>query len=199
VKRALLLDRDGTLVDVVRDEETGAITTAFHPSQLRLLPGVIEALRAARTAGFSLGIVTNQPGPAKGHFSRAAVTRTNDALVAMLGVHGIAIETVRVCMHHPDGAPEGERALITDCGCRKPKPGLLLDALADLSADASLSFMIGDTAVDVAAGRAAGVKTGLVFPAGRCELCPLRGGPSVSADVTGATLGDVVSAILARA
>ena len=80
--RLALLDRDGTLIDVVRDAETGTITTAFHPSQIRVLDGVVDGLRALVDAGYMLAIVTNQPGPAKGHFGRDAVERTNAALVA---------------------------------------------------------------------------------------------------------------------
>src|SRR5262249_9344458 len=98
-----LLDRDGTLIDVVRDEETGVITTAFHPNQLRLLDGVISGLSALARAGYSLAIVTNQPGPAKGHFKADAVRRTNDALLAMLAESGITVSHVGVCMHHPQG------------------------------------------------------------------------------------------------
>jgi len=62
--RLALLDRDGTLIDVVRDEETGTLTTAFHPSQIRLLDGVVEGLRVLVDAGYRLAIATNQPGPA---------------------------------------------------------------------------------------------------------------------------------------
>jgi hypothetical protein len=76
-----ILDRDGTIIDVVRDEETGAISVAFHPSQLRLLSGAVEGLRALQGAGYALAIATNQPAPAKGQFSADAVARTNDALV----------------------------------------------------------------------------------------------------------------------
>ena len=76
----ILLDRDGTLIDVVRDEETGTVSVAYHPSQLRLLPGVVSGLRALAQAGFVFGIASNQPGPALGQISRAAVERTNWAL-----------------------------------------------------------------------------------------------------------------------
>ena len=83
-RRGVILDRDGTLIDVVRDEESGVISTAFHPDQLVLLGAVLEGLRVLRDAGFVLAIATNQPGPAKGQFSAAAVKRTNDALVEKL-------------------------------------------------------------------------------------------------------------------
>ena len=182
-KRAVILDRDGTLVDVVRDEETGVIVTAFHPDQLRVLPGVIEGLRELADAGFDLAIASNQPGPAKGHFSRAAVERTNEALVAMLAKEGVAIAKVAVCMHHPDGGPGGDPALVGPCACRKPKPGMLLDLQRDLGFDPRASWMIGDTASDVEAGRAAGMRTGLLFDERRCELCPLRDGPRLVPDL----------------
>src|SRR6478735_6178160 len=115
--RLALLDRDGTLIDVVRDEETGSITTAFHPSQIRILDGVVEGLAALVDAGYLLAIVTNQPGPAKGHFSRAAVEKTNAALVAELASRGVPIARVAACLHHPDGGERGEPELIRACTC----------------------------------------------------------------------------------
>jgi len=187
VTRGVILDRDGTLVDVVRDEETGVITTAFHPAQLRLLPGVVEGLRALQSGGFTLAIATNQPGPAKGHFSAAAVKATNDALVAMLAKQNVQVAYVAVCMHHPSVGP---------CDCRKPKPGMFVEIAEALRLDRGASWSIGDTTTDVEAGRAAGMKTGLVFDPKRCELCPLRGGPAGNPDVSGATLRAVAEAIL---
>ena len=83
-RKAVIVDRDKTLIDVVRDEEIGAISVAFHPAQLRLLPGVLDGLGRLRDAGYAIAVATNQPGPAKGQFSRAAVERTNAALVALL-------------------------------------------------------------------------------------------------------------------
>jgi D-glycero-D-manno-heptose 1,7-bisphosphate phosphatase len=197
VKRGLVIDRDGTLIDVVRDEETGTISTAFHPDQLRLLPGVIEGLVAARDAGFELAIATNQPGPAKGHFSRAAVTKTNDALIAMLRAGGVTIDAIEACMHHPEGGLGGDATLVGPCDCRKPKPGMLTTIAKKLDWDLARSWMVGDTATDVQSGVAAGMRTALVFPAGRCELCPLRGGPAVglAPDVTAPTFDGVIAAI----
>ena len=198
MKKGILLDRDGTLIDVVRDEETGVITTAFHPSQLRLLNGVEDGLALLHRAGYLLAIATNQPGPAKGHFGRDAVIRTNDALVAQLAEQGIPIRQVAVCMHHPEGAAGGDPSLIGPCDCRKPKPGLLLQLIEDLGLDAKSSWALGDTSSDIEAGRAAGLRTGLLLARNRCELCPLRAGPTgVLPDVTGATLLEVAHAILA--
>jgi len=200
-RAGVILDRDGTLVDVVRDEEAGAITVAFHPDQLRLLPGAVEGLRMLSDAGYVLAIATNQPAPAKGQFSAAAVSRTNAALVEMLAREGLRIEAVRACMHHPEGGPGGDASLVGPCECRKPKPGLLRDLIVDLDLDPASSWMIGDAAGDVEAGRAAGLRTGLVFAQNRCELCPLRGGAGAVTPpphVHGPTLREIARAILAE-
>ena len=98
-----IFDRDGTIVDVVRDEETGAITVAFHPDQLRLLAGAVEGMRALSAAGYVLAIATNQPAPAKGQFSAEAVRRTNEALIELLRREGVVIAALEACMHHPQG------------------------------------------------------------------------------------------------
>ena len=192
-----ILDRDGTLIDVVRDEETGAIVTAFHPDQLRLLPGAVEGLHALARAGFVLAMATNQPGPAKGQISRSAVARTNAALLALLQAQGVTIAAVEVCEHHPQGGPGGDPELVRACDCRKPGSGMLRSLLARLGGDPARSWAIGDSAADVEAGRGAGVRTAILVPGARCELCPLRSRPGLGADVQGATLLEVAEAIRA--
>jgi D-glycero-D-manno-heptose 1,7-bisphosphate phosphatase len=199
--KGVILDRDGTLIDVVRDEETGVISTAFHPDQVVILPGVVEALRALAEAGYVLAIATNQPGPAKGQFSAAAVQRTNEALVARLGAEGIRVAQLEVCMHHPVGGPGGDPALVGPCECRKPKPGMLETIARRLGLTPGHVWMVGDSAADVEAGAAAGMPTGLVFPSNRCELCPLRAGVDALGrrarpTVHGATLLEVAKAIV---
>lgn len=201
----VILDRDGTLVDVVRDEELGIVTTAFHPSQLRLLPGVVDGLRMLADAGFALAIATNQPGAAKGQTSREAIERTNDALVALLADHGVVIARVACCLHHPDGGPGGDEALVGPCPCRKPAPGMLEALVEALGLDRSRSWMVGDTEVDARAGRAARLRNALVFDDRRCDLCAFRppAGPSpaprvsVGVDLHAARFDDVARAIVA--
>jgi D-glycero-D-manno-heptose 1,7-bisphosphate phosphatase len=174
-RRGAVLDRDGTLIDFHRDAELGAVVSAFHPDQIRFLPGVLEGLAALVRAGYVLAIATNQPGAAKGQVPREAIARTNDALLARLAEAGVPIAAIEVCLHHPDGGPGGDASLVRACACRKPEPGLLNRLAASLSLEPSESWMLGDTAADVEAARRAGFRAGLVVDLARCELCPLRG------------------------
>ena len=197
--KAAVLDRDGTLIDFHRDAELGAVVSAFHPDQLRLLPGVASGLRALRDAGYALAIATNQPGAAKGQVPVAAIERTNRALVAQLAELGVPIAGVAVCLHQSEGGPGGDASLARACDCRKPAPGLLLQLQRELGFDPGQSWMIGDSAVDVEAGRRAGLKTGLLVDTRRCELCPLKDGdPALSckADRVAPRFDALVEAIL---
>jgi D-glycero-D-manno-heptose 1,7-bisphosphate phosphatase len=198
----IVLDRDGTLIDVVRDEETGFVGVAFHPSHVRLLKGVAEGLRALAAAGYRFALATNQPGPAKGQFSREAVAATNAALLARLDAEGIRVEHVAVCLHHEVGGTGGDPTLVRSCECRKPKPGLIVESLAALGGRPERSWMIGDSVGDIRAGLAAGVRTAMVFDTKRCELCPLRDacapqGVTPTPDVHGANLVRIAERILA--
>ena len=149
--RVAIFDRDATIIDIVRDEELGAVSVAFHPRQLKFLDGAIEGMRALQEAGFVLAIATNQPAPAKGQFSAEAVKRTNQALLQMLAERGIEIAALEACLHHPEGGSGGDPALVGPCECRKPKPGMLLSILRRFDADRSRSWMIGDSLGDVQA------------------------------------------------
>ena len=197
LNKGVIVDRDATLIDVVRDEDSGAISVAFHPTHLVLLPGVADGLRALRDAGFAICVATNQPAPAKGQFSREAVERTNRALVDLLAREGIAIAAFEVCMHHPEGGPGGDPALVVRCSCRKPQAGLLVRAMEHASLDPARTWMVGDSPGDVEAARRAGVRAGLVFPLNRCELCPLKGGPPVGPDLVAARFDEIARAIIA--
>jgi D-glycero-D-manno-heptose 1,7-bisphosphate phosphatase len=173
----VVLDRDGTLIDFVRDPELGAVVAAFHPDQIRFLPGVLDGLRLLAERGLVLAIATNQPGAAKGQVPLEAIHRTNDALLAMLRAEGIAIAALAVCLHHPEGGPGGDPALVGPCDCRKPAPGLVRGLLRDLALDPAGTFMVGDAMSDVEAGAAAGTRTALLLDTGRCEMCPQKPAP----------------------
>lgn len=190
------MDRDGTLIDVFRDDETGTVSVAFHPNQIRLLPGVIEGLKLLAAGGYAFAIASNQPGPAKGQISRAAVERTNRALLDILHAEGIEIATVEVCMHHPEGGPGGDITLLGNCNCRKPKPGLLLAAIEHANFDPARTWMIGDSSADVLAARAANLRGALVFATNRCEICPLRAGPEIKPELVAARFDELARAII---
>lgn len=176
-KRAgVILDRDGTLIDFVRDEELGAVVSAFHPDHVRFFPGTVEGLRLLQDAGFVLAMATNQPGAAKGQVSRYAIERTNQAVVDRLADQGIRIDAVEVCLHHTEGAAGGDLSLVQHCTCRKPHPGMLLAIIEKLGLDPAQSWMVGDASVDVLAARGAGMLAGLLFDLGRCEMCPVKTG-----------------------
>ncbi len=197
--RIAILDRDATIIDVVRHEDVGVVTVAFHPSQVRILPGALEGMRVLQGAGYVLAIATNQPGPAKGQFSAEAVAHTNAALMNQLASHGIEIAALEVCLHHPEGGPGGDPSLVRACDCRKPRAGMLNSLIDRLKAVRDQSWMIGDSVTDLQAGVAAGLKTALVFASNRCELCPMQAVPrSPTPEVHGATLLEVATGILRR-
>jgi D-glycero-D-manno-heptose 1,7-bisphosphate phosphatase len=141
----VFLDRDGVLnVAVVRG---GVPRPPGDVDEVELLPGVEEACNRLRTAGFELVVVTNQPDIARGTQTAEAVRRINDALLMTL-----PLDEVVVCPHDDaDG-----------CQCRKPRPGMLLDAAERLGIDLGASFMVGDRWRDVEAGRRAGCRVVLV-------------------------------------
>lgn len=168
--RAVFLDRDGTLIEDVGYPD--------DPDRVRLLPAVPEGLRRLREAGFRLVIVSNQSGVGRGLIAPEDARRVHARVLELLGEQGIAIDLAKYCPHAPD---EG-------CDCRKPAPGMLLDAAAELSLDLEASFMIGDKGSDIAAGGSAGCATVLLDPLG----APAPAG----ADFAAADFGQAVEWIL---
>ena len=149
---AVFIDRDGTLT-----EEVGYVN---HPSRLRLLPRSAEAIRRLNASGHAAVMVTNQAGIARGYFSADVLRATNEALVAQLKEAGAQLDGMYVCSHHPtEGAPP-YRAV---CDCRKPAPGLLQRAAAELDLDLSASAMVGDKASDLEPARRVGARAVLVL------------------------------------
>ena len=139
-RAAVFLDRDGVLNEVdVRDGTPHPPSGVEH---LRVLPGVVEACYRLRELGFALVVVTNQPDIARGKQTRDEVDRLHDALRARL-----PLDDIVVCAH--DDAD--------DCPCRKPRPGMILDAAARLDLDLAESVCVGDRWRDVEAGKRAGM------------------------------------------
>ena len=147
LKRAIFLDRDGT-INVEKNY-------LIDPADLVLLPGVGEALRRGREAGYLLIVVTNQSGVARGYFTTTAVAELHDHLQKELLPYGVQIDAFYLCPHHPEhGAGP--------CDCRKGEPGMLLQAAQEYHIDLAASWMIGDKRSDVEAGSKAGCRSILV-------------------------------------
>jgi D-glycero-D-manno-heptose 1,7-bisphosphate phosphatase len=155
MRRAVFLDRDGVINrSLVRDGKPYAPTQA---SEFELLPGVAAALIRLRRAGFLNIVVTNQPDVANGKQRREDI----DALHARLQVE-LAIDAFKTCFHVD----------ADNCVCRKPKPGLLLEAAREHGIGLGASFMVGDRWRDVAAGQRAGCKTCFFIDYGYAEKRP---------------------------
>lgn len=145
--RAVFLDRDGVINRaLVRDNKP------YPPSSLaefEILPGVAEACAKLKQAGFLLVVTTNQPDVGRGTIRQELV----ESLHAHMG-RELPLDRVEVCYHPGKGA--------SDCGCRKPKPGMLMRAAQELRIDLKESFMVGDRWRDIDCGHAAGCTTVLI-------------------------------------
>jgi D-glycero-D-manno-heptose 1,7-bisphosphate phosphatase len=146
---AIFIDKDGTLVHDVPYN--------VDPARIELIPGAGDALRALQAAGFLLFVVSNQPGVALRRFPMSALRTVEARLDELLAPFGVMFTAYCWCPH----APAGVRAAIA-CTCRKPRPGLLLDAAATHGLDLERSWLIGDILDDIEAGNRAGCRTVLV-------------------------------------
>ena len=147
----MFLDRDGTMI-----EDVGYLDQI---ARVAFYPWTVDAIRALNRAGLAVVVVTNQSGIARGYFSDAFVETTHRHISARLEAGGARVDAYYYCPHHPGGTvTEYARA----CRCRKPAPGLIESAAADLGLDASRSFVVGDRWLDVQLGRAVGARAILV-------------------------------------
>jgi D-glycero-D-manno-heptose 1,7-bisphosphate phosphatase len=145
----VFLDRDGVLNDPVFDPADGSPESPLRARDVQLAPGAREGVRALHEAGWLLVVVSNQPAAAKGKATAADLRAVHDRVVELLGDDAAAIAEWRYCFHRRED----------DCPCRKPRPGMLLDAQAAHDIDLGASWLIGDTDADVGAARAAGCRT----------------------------------------
>lgn len=167
--RGILLDRDGVINELVSFPEVGVIDSPLNPDQFKLAAGVPEAIRTLNNLGFRVAVVSNQPGIAKGKMTEQLFAGIGSKMRNELEREGAHLDAEYYCLHHPDAIREEYKV---NCECRKPKPGLLLRALSELDLDPSGSYCVGDSLVDVKAGKAAGLSTILVGSM-KCDLCRL--------------------------
>ena len=148
-QKAVFLDRDGTLNKLV-----GFLRNI---DELELLPGVAEAVRKINESGYLAIVATNQPVIARGEVTVPQLQEIHNKLETLLGQEGAYLDAIYYCPHHPHKGYEGEiPELKFDCACRKPKPGMLLQAAKDFNIDLSASYMVGDGDFDVQCGINAG-------------------------------------------
>lgn len=144
MKRAVFLDRDGTLI-----VDRGYL---HHPDQVQLLQGAVPALRSLRAWGFALVVCSNQSGIGRGLLTEAQAGEVHARFSAAFAAHAITFDAVHYCPHGPEDG----------CSCRKPKPGMLQEAAKDHALNLGRSFMIGDNLSDVEAAHRAGC-TGILL------------------------------------
>lgn len=154
-QRAIFLDRDGTM-----NVSKGFISKA---DDLELIPGTIDAIKAINKSGALAIVITNQPVIARGECSFEELHNIHNKLKTLLGEKGAFVDDIFYCPHHPDKGFEGEvPELKFDCECRKPKTGMIDEAVEKYNIDLSKSYMVGDSTMDLETARNAGVKSVLV-------------------------------------
>ena len=154
-QRAIFIDRDGTI-----NVSKGFISKA---DDLELIPGSIEAIKAINKSGALAIVITNQPVIARGECSFEELHNIHNKLKTLLGEKGAFVDDIFYCPHHPDKGFEGEvPELKFDCECRKPKTGMIDEAVEKYNIDLSKSYMVGDSTMDLETARNAGVKSVLV-------------------------------------
>ena len=146
MRKAVFLDRDGTLI-----EDTGYIR---DPAHVRVLPGVIQALQQLRDVGFALVVISNQSGIGRGMITQKAADAVDKRFRELFAREGIEFDAVLYCPHGPDDG----------CLCRKPRTALFEQAIAELFLDAGGSWAIGDKISDVTAGNNVGAQGMLLSP-----------------------------------
>ena len=149
--RAILLDRDGTLVHPRHYPS--------RPEDLCIYDGITPHLRRLQSAGFRLVVITNQAGIARGYFTETDLEQMHASLKSELAKEGVRLDAIYYCPHHVEGVV---KEFARSCACRKPQPGMLLQAAADLNLDLRRSWFVGDILDDVEAGNRAGCRTILV-------------------------------------
>lgn len=181
-RRAAFLDRDGVV-----NREVGYL---HRWEDFKFLPGALDAMRRLHQAGYSLVIVTNQSGIARGYYTEADYEALTARLREVMAANGSPAAGIYHCPHHPEGTVAG---LSFECDCRKPLPGMLLRAAADLGLSLPESIMVGDKLADAQAGRAAGVGQVFLVRSGHA----LETGAQAHADRVHDDLAGCVDALLA--
>ena len=162
--RAVFLDRDGTIAEDV--------SYCRRPEDFRLLPNTARAIKLLNEHGFKVIVVTNQSGVGRGYFTEETLAEIHEKMKRELAREGARVDAIYYCPHHPDD----------NCDCRKPKPGMMRQAVKDYHIDLRRSFVMGDMPSDIAMGKATGCRTILIGnrpPVGGGEAAPEAIAPDI--------------------
>ncbi|GAA0351482.1 D-glycero-beta-D-manno-heptose 1,7-bisphosphate 7-phosphatase [Morganella psychrotolerans] len=173
---AVFLDRDGTI-----NIDTGYL---HESDDFQFIDNAIEAMQTIKQMGYALIIVTNQSGIARGMFTEDQFMHLTEWMDWSLADRGVDLDGIYYCPHHPEGTVEEYRQV---CNCRKPEPGMLLDAQQQLDIDMSNSYMVGDKFEDMQAGRAAKVGKTVLVRTGK----PLTEEAEAAADIVINSIADL--------
>lgn len=192
-ERAVFLDRDGVINSVVYHRERGIIDSPFTVRQLKLIPGAASAIKKLNRLGLKVVVVSNQPGIAKGHFTTGTLKLMTEKMRKSLAAKGACVNGVYYCLHHPSARINKYRVR---CSCRKPRPGLLIQASGEMRLDLRNSFMIGDNLSDIEAGGAAGCST-IFLGDWKCDRCRFMRARKIKPDHIAADIMEAVKIISA--
>ena len=192
--KAVFLDRDGVINKLIYHHDHGIIDSPFTIEQFSLINGVGQAIKELRENDYKAILVSNQPGIAKGFFSRDTFQKIRKRMLNLLAVSGTGLDGEYYCLHHPEAVIPKLR---TSCECRKPKPGLLLKAAREMDIDLSISWMVGDGLTDVQAGKEAGCRTVLISRM-KCELCEMMNKLDAVPDFIAPNLAEAAQYILMK-
>ena len=159
IRPALFLDRDGVI----------NLDSAYvhRPEDFQFIEGIFDLVAAANESGYLVIVVTNQAGIGRGYYTEAHFHALTDWMRGQFDLRGAIIDAVYFCPFHPEHGVGGYRK---DADCRKPKPGMILQAAGEHDIDLSRSFLVGDKTSDIEAGLSAGIGTNILFsPSGLYE------------------------------
>ena len=179
MNKAVFLDRDGVINELIYYGDMGRIDSPFTVKQFSLLPGVGEAINIINRLNFKPIVVSNQPGIARNNFSEEILAQTDIKMKRELAKSDAHLDGIYYCMHDPNGKNRKYRKV---CDCRRPKPGLLIQASKDFDIDLKKSYMVGDELSDIQAGRSSGCKT-ILLGRMKCQLCKLMEDKGISPDI----------------
>jgi D-glycero-D-manno-heptose 1,7-bisphosphate phosphatase len=165
---AVFLDRDGTI-----NEEVGYLDSL---DKLKIIPSAYEAIKLINESGMKVVVISNQAGVARGFFTEEFVTILNTTIQSDLNKKGAKIDKFYYCPHHPT---EGKGIYLQDCNCRKPAPGMLLQATQELNLDLAHSYFVGDRFIDMETAKNVGAK-GILVKTGYGEDLLQNDGPDTA-------------------